>query len=95
MLVDTNVLSELPRPRPNAQVLRWFAGQKTVQLSVVTLEELAFGVSRASLASRDGSTHCWRARRSSSTSRPRLPVLPGSSGRLAKHAAAASLRPTC
>jgi len=47
MLVDTNVLSELPRPRPNPNVLRWFAAQEAIHLSVVTLEELAFGVARA------------------------------------------------
>ena len=47
MLVDTNVLSELPRPRPNANVVRWFATQESIHVSVVTLEELAFGVARA------------------------------------------------
>lgn len=52
MLVDTNVLSELPRPRPNTDVVRWFAEQETIHVSVVTLEELAFGVARAKVASR-------------------------------------------
>jgi predicted nucleic acid-binding protein len=52
MLVDTNVLSELPRPRPSANVLRWFAAQHSVHISVVTLEELAFGVRRAAPAPR-------------------------------------------
>jgi toxin FitB len=52
MLVDTNVLSELPRPRPNAQVVGWFADQETIHLSVVTLEELVFGVARATPAAR-------------------------------------------
>jgi predicted nucleic acid-binding protein len=47
MLVDTNVLSELPRPRPNANVVRWFSAQATIHVSVVTLEELSFGVARA------------------------------------------------
>src|SRR4030088_1980706 len=47
MLVDTNVLSELARPRPNAAVVDWFASQSRIHLSVVTLEELAFGVARA------------------------------------------------
>lgn len=46
-LVDTNVLSELPRPRPNAAVLRWLHQQPTILLSVVSVEELAFGVARA------------------------------------------------
>jgi toxin FitB len=52
ILVDTNVLSELPRRRPNERVVRWFAGQETVSLSVITLEELVFGVARATPASR-------------------------------------------
>ncbi len=52
MLVDTNVLSELPRPRPNAKVVAWFAGQEAIHVSVVTLEELAFGIARAPPASR-------------------------------------------
>ncbi|HEY3820871.1 MAG TPA: type II toxin-antitoxin system VapC family toxin [Polyangiaceae bacterium] len=52
MLVDTNVLSELPRPRPNAGVLRWFAAQETIHVSVITLEELAFGVARAASSSK-------------------------------------------
>jgi predicted nucleic acid-binding protein len=47
ILADTNLLSELPRRRPNASVLRWFAGQETVHLSVITIEELTFGVARS------------------------------------------------
>ena len=45
-LVDTNVLSELPRPRPNPGVVRWLAEQKAIILSVVSVEELTFGVAR-------------------------------------------------
>ncbi len=52
MLVDTNVLSELPRSRPNANVVAWFAAQETIHVSVVTLEELTFGIARASPAAR-------------------------------------------
>jgi toxin FitB len=44
-LVDTNVIGDLARPRPNAGVLTW-AGQVTsISLSVVTLEEIQFGLS--------------------------------------------------
>ena len=45
-LVDTNVLSETIRPRPNAGVLRWLAVHPTFALSAITLEELAFGIER-------------------------------------------------
>lgn len=51
-LVDTNVLSELPRPRPNADVVRWLQSQTAVALSVITVEELAYGVARAPAAKR-------------------------------------------
>ena len=50
MLVDTNVLSELARPRPNTAVVDWLGAQSRIHL--VTLEELAFGVARASGAAR-------------------------------------------
>lgn len=47
-LVDTNVLSELPRPRPDPRALRWLQDQPAILISVVSMEELVFGVSRAS-----------------------------------------------
>lgn len=51
-LVDTNVLSELARPRPAPAVLRWFAALDAVAISVVSVEELAYGVARAPAARR-------------------------------------------
>lgn len=47
MLVDTNVISEASRPRPSAKVMRWLTEQEAIHLSVVTLEELTFGIARA------------------------------------------------
>ena len=38
MLVDTNVVSELARPRPNARVVAWFSEQSRIHLSVITLD---------------------------------------------------------
>jgi predicted nucleic acid-binding protein len=46
MLVDTNVLSETVRARPNPAVLRWLAAHPSFAISAVTLEELAFGIER-------------------------------------------------
>jgi predicted nucleic acid-binding protein len=43
-LVDTNILSELVRPRPNRGVVDWVAGQTEVSFSVISLEELWFGL---------------------------------------------------
>jgi predicted nucleic acid-binding protein len=43
-LADTNILGELARPKPNSGVVVW-AGQVTsVQLSVVSVEEIRFGL---------------------------------------------------
>ena len=44
-LVDTNVLSELGRQRPNDRVVGWAQTVVTVALSVVTVEEIQFGLS--------------------------------------------------
>ena len=44
MLVDTNVLSELMRPRPNPRVVDWAGGLDAIALSVVTVEEVCFGL---------------------------------------------------
>ncbi len=45
-LVDTNVVSELPRARPAARVVAWLEAQPTLTVSAVTVEELAYGVAR-------------------------------------------------
>lgn len=46
MLVDTNVLSELARPAPDPGVLAWAATiALPIRVSVITLEELVFGLS--------------------------------------------------
>lgn len=45
ILIDTNVLSELARPRPNPRVIDWAGGLSAVILSVVTVEEIFFGLS--------------------------------------------------
>ena len=47
-LVDTNVLSELRRPKPEAKVLAFIASQKLEDLfiSTVTFAEIRFGIER-------------------------------------------------
>jgi toxin FitB len=44
VLCDTNILSELARPRPDAGVVAWARGTTRIALSVVTLEEVRFGL---------------------------------------------------
>ena len=46
-LVDTNVISELPKRAPDPAVIAWFSAQESIALSVITIEEIAFGVGRA------------------------------------------------
>lgn len=46
-LIDTNVLSELPKKKPDQQVLDWFAAQQGLAISVITLEELVYGIERS------------------------------------------------
>src|SRR5439155_18841132 len=43
-LVDTNVLSELARARPNARVVAWARTVAKISMSVITLEEIQFGL---------------------------------------------------
>src|SRR5262245_44208394 len=43
-LVDTNVLSELVRPRPNAAVVAWADGIERISVSTITFEEIMFGL---------------------------------------------------
>ena len=44
-LVDTNVVSELMRARPNRGVLAWSGRNRPFAFSVVSLEEVWFGLS--------------------------------------------------
>ena len=43
-LCDTNVLSELTRPRPNAGVAEWAQEISSIAVSVITVEEIAYGL---------------------------------------------------
>ena len=43
-VVDTNVINEMLRREPNAGVVNFFAQEDTPALSVVTIEEMAYGV---------------------------------------------------
>ena len=48
VLLDTNVLSELARPRPDPTVIEFLRREPTARISVVTLHELVFGARRVS-----------------------------------------------
>lgn len=43
-LCDTNIISELSRPQPNPGVLAWSTQVSSIFLSVITVEEIAYGL---------------------------------------------------
>jgi toxin FitB len=43
-LCDTNIISELARPNPNSGVINWISNLETIFISVITLEEIQFGL---------------------------------------------------
>jgi hypothetical protein len=45
-LVDTNVISELTRRRPNAAVLAWSQSVAVHHVSAISVDELWYGISR-------------------------------------------------
>lgn len=49
VLVDTNVISELLRRTPDVHVIRWFEKTRKIALSVISIDEVVFGLTRRSL----------------------------------------------
>jgi predicted nucleic acid-binding protein len=64
-LLDTNILSEPRRPRPEPKVLAFVAGQRLdlLFISVVTLAEIRFGIERSPDAARRAELHDWLTHR--------------------------------
>jgi toxin FitB len=62
-LLDTNVLSELRRPKPERKVLAFVAAQPLdlLYVSVVTLAEIRFGIERVVSLSRRAELNDWLA----------------------------------
>ncbi|ACJ00935.1 type II toxin-antitoxin system VapC family toxin [Rhodospirillum centenum] len=60
-LLDTNILSELVRPRPSSAVLAWLGarGDDCFRISVVTLAELRYGIDRLGESERRLSLDRW------------------------------------
>ena len=60
-LLDTNVLSELTRPKPNQQVLAWFAKtpDNTLHISVLTLGEIRKGIEKRNDDTRKEELRVW------------------------------------
>ena len=62
-LVDTNVISEIVKPRPHPAVLRWFAAadESLIHFSVLTLGEIRKGISSSPNPSRKAQFEAWLA----------------------------------
>lgn len=60
-LLDTNVISELIKPRPNSGVLQWMeeADEDLLHLSVLTLGEIRKGITSQSESKRRVSLEAW------------------------------------
>ncbi len=65
ILLDTNVLSELTRPRPAPQVVRWLErNEPRLALPTITLAELRYGIARLPAGRRRASLlRFWRMTR--------------------------------
>jgi toxin FitB len=61
-LVDTNVISETAKSRPDASLVRWLSEQVQIALSVVTLYELATGIQRLPRCRKRSYLESWLAR---------------------------------
>ncbi|MEM0979243.1 MAG: type II toxin-antitoxin system VapC family toxin [Cyanobacteria bacterium P01_H01_bin.58] len=44
LLCDTNIISELCKPQPDPGVIAWSATVTTIAISVITLEEIIYGL---------------------------------------------------
>ncbi len=44
LLIDTNILSELAKPKPDPGVLAWASDRTYFAVSAVTIEEMVFGL---------------------------------------------------
>jgi predicted nucleic acid-binding protein len=60
-LLDTNVISELIKSKPDANVVRWIDGtdESMLFLSVLTLGEVGNGIDRLSVGRRRGRLESW------------------------------------
>ncbi len=60
-LLDTNVISELKRPKPNEQVVKWFdtVTKESLYLSVLTLGEIRKGIDKLPDSQRKQALSSW------------------------------------
>ena len=60
-LVDTNVLSEATRPKPDRQVVDWLSDHESqLHVSTLTLGELRYGIERLGHGKKRDRLQAWR-----------------------------------
>ena len=48
-LIDTNIISELTKPKRNLGVVKWISQQESLVLSVISYHELRYGINRSKI----------------------------------------------
>lgn len=61
-VVDTDVLSETARPRPDPRVIEWFTAQGSIAIAAVSVYELARGIERLPAGRRRRFLEAWLGR---------------------------------
>lgn len=61
-VVDTDVMSEATKPKPNADVIRFLTAEARIALSAITVFELATGVDSAPVGKKRAFFESWLAR---------------------------------
>lgn len=63
-LLDTNVVSELRKPKPNSRVINFIAAQpgETLFVTDITLAEITYGIEQLGDAARRADLHLWLER---------------------------------
>lgn len=51
-LIDTNIVSEIMRRKPDTNVQAWCISKDTFRISVITIDEIIYGLERQSLDSK-------------------------------------------
>ena len=60
-LIDTNVISEMSKPKPHNSVINWFASvpETDLYMSVVSIGEIVFGINKLSDKARRAKLSVW------------------------------------
>lgn len=56
-LCDSNSVSELMKPKPNKMVEKWFNHQDLIFMSVISIEEIYYGLTYKDAGKRHGLTN--------------------------------------